>query len=330
MESPKYCVYNQTRESFLSLGVTVADITVEKLRAMIERLTIKTDSGLWMMPYRGIPSSKGLSPIDLLYLDKDYRVIQEVESFPTSSVEPLRDEAASALVLPAHTIYSSQTQPGDQLVICVADEMERRLERIAESFSTGQVATDHARPIDPPSRMNEEVPVPFQGAGSAMRLGLSDTSGELGRTDRPARSGTIKAWIQNLLSPDRRRARRLPLPGLVAYYWTGSTPRAYQVADISLSGMYLLTEERWYPGTLVLMTLQRTDAEGRNLDDTVAVQSRVVRWGTDGLGLAFVLPKSMDTSTKASRADNCVDKKTLERFLERMQDAQEQSKAIFD
>src|SRR5579863_1851477 len=135
MESQKFCVYNQTRESFLSLGVTLADATPVHLTGLIERLTIKPDSGLWVVPYRGIPTTRGLSPIDLVYLDSDYRVIQEVESFPNSTAEPMKGDAASALVLPAHTIYSSQTQPGDQLVICVADEMERRLERLSGSFA---------------------------------------------------------------------------------------------------------------------------------------------------------------------------------------------------
>jgi uncharacterized membrane protein (UPF0127 family) len=330
MESPKYCVYNQTRESFLSLGVTVADITVEKLRAMIERLTIKSDSGLWMLPYRGIPSAKGLSPIDLLYLDKDYRVLQEVESFPTSSVEPLRDEAASALVLPAHTIYSSQTQPGDQLVICIADEMERRLERIAESFSTCQPPVEIHSQHEKPLEAKQEELLPLAGSRGTLQLGLSEPDRDSARGDRPARERGIKSWLQSLLSSDRRRARRLPLPGLVVYYWTGSTPRAYQVGDVSMNGLYLLTEERWYPGTLVLMTLQRTDAEGRNLDDAIAVQSRVVRWGTDGLGLSFILPKTMTPDADGAWPANCADKKTLERFLQRLEDAQQQSEPTFE
>ena len=330
MESPKYCVYNQTRESFLSLGVIVADITAEKLRAMIERLTVKSDSGLWMMPYRGIPSARGLSPIDLLYLDKDYRVLQEVESFPTSSVEPLRDEAASALVLPAHTIYSSQTQPGDQLLICVAEEMERRLERIAESFSTaGPNQNDNHRPPEQQAGATQTKYFPIAASRGTLELGLAEAEREAVHSERPVRERGIKAWLQNLLSSDRRRAKRLPLPGLVVYYWTGSTPRAYQVGDISLSGLYLLTEERWYPGTLVLMTLQRTDAEGRNLDDAIAVQSRVVRWGTDGLGLSFILPKTMTPDSDGDWPTNCADKKTLERFLNRLEDAQKQSKTLF-
>jgi hypothetical protein len=137
---------------------------------------------------------------------------------------------------------------------------------------------------------------------------------------KTGKRGSLLSWIQNWLSSDRRRAPRHPLPGLVAYYWTGSTPRAYQIADISSSGFYVLTEERWFPGTMVLMTLQRTDSAGKNLDDSIAVQSRVVRWGSDGLGLAFVLSKALDPNSGESIRENGADKKMLERFLERLKD----------
>ena len=46
--------------------------------------------------------------------------------------------------------------------------------------------------------------------------------------------------------------------GLAAYYWTGAAPAAHNIKDISSSGLYVVTEERWYPGTLVMMTLQKT------------------------------------------------------------------------
>jgi uncharacterized membrane protein (UPF0127 family) len=318
MEVQRYCVYNQTRESFLSLGVTVADAATGHVRELIDRVNIKPDSGLWMIPYRGIVPAHGHSPIDLVYLDSNYRVIQEIESFLTSTVEPLKDEAASALVLPAHTIYSSQTQPGDQMVICVADEMERRLERLSGSIaslsnSQGVVTSKEKQPGNGAS-----APLQLRSTGKQSTSQGTDTMDNLG--SKTGKRGSLLSWIQNWLSSDRRRAPRQPLPGLVAYYWTGSTPRAYQIADISSSGFYVLTEERWFPGTMVLMTLQRTDNAGKNLDDSIAVQSRVVRWGSDGLGLAFVLSKALDPNSGESIRENGADKKMLERFLERLKD----------
>ena len=60
MEVQRYCVYNQTRESFLSLGVTVADAATGHVRELIDRVNIKPDSGLWMIPYRGIVPANGV------------------------------------------------------------------------------------------------------------------------------------------------------------------------------------------------------------------------------------------------------------------------------
>lgn len=333
MESQKYCVYNQTRESFLSLEVTVADAAQNQLRSMIERLTIKPDSALWLTPYKGIPTARGLSAVDLVYLDDDYRVIQEIESFPTSTSDSVNEEAASALVLPAHTIYSSQTQAGDQLVICVASEMERRLERLASSFvSATPASANHSSSNSHSNGHHESAAASTKITPSLPRFsqvqsifqGPDEMKNEEPKNPRP---NSLKTWLQNWLSSDRRRAHRQPLPGLVAYYWTGSAPKAYQIADISSSGFYVLTEERWFPGTMVLITLQRTDSSGRNTDDCLAVQSRVVRWGNDGLGLAFVPSRAVDPKSGETLRENGADKKTLERFLERLKEPLEEYRA---
>jgi uncharacterized membrane protein (UPF0127 family) len=129
MERRTYCVYNQTRECFLCLGVTPADTIFSRLKGLIGRLRLRLDEGMWVVPSQGIHTFGVLFPLDLIYLDENYRVIHVIEYFPRFRIAPLRAQAASVLELPTHTIYSSQTQPGDQLVICVAEEMESRLSR---------------------------------------------------------------------------------------------------------------------------------------------------------------------------------------------------------
>ena len=80
-----------------------------------------------MVPSSGVHTLGVLFPIDLIYLDDDLRVIHLVEHFPTFRIAPLKTQAASVLELPPHTIYSSQTQVGDRLEICKAEDMESRL-----------------------------------------------------------------------------------------------------------------------------------------------------------------------------------------------------------
>ena len=127
MKRRTYCVYNQTRECFLSLDVAAADTIFSRLRGLIGRLKLRSEEGIWVVPSSGIHTVGLLFPLDLIYLDEHYRVIHLVEYFPSFRIAPLKTQAKSVLELPTHTIYSSQTQPGDQLVICVAEEMENRL-----------------------------------------------------------------------------------------------------------------------------------------------------------------------------------------------------------
>ena len=129
MEKQTYCVYNQTRECFLCLGVTPADTMFSRLKGLIGKFRLKLDEGLWVVPSQGVHTLGVLFPLDLIYLDENQKVIHAIEHFPRFRIAPLRIQAASVLELPTHTIYSSQTQTGDQLIVCAVDEIESRLKR---------------------------------------------------------------------------------------------------------------------------------------------------------------------------------------------------------
>jgi uncharacterized protein len=319
METRKYCVYNQSRESFLSLGVVVADTAAKQLKVLMENLSIKSDSGLWLTPFRGVPATKGLTPVDLIYLDEDNRVLQAIESFPNYAIEPTREQPASALILAGHTIFSTQTQPGDMLLICPADEMQERLSRspngAGQKTSSSGDWSGGARSspiavveVSPEQDRSAELQVAHQ------RLVEKDAS--------DAESFQNASWFIKFLrwlSTDRRGSKRHPLPGLVAYYWTGGAPQAFHIADISTNGLYLLTDERWFPGTMILMTLQRTNTEGDDPDDFISVLTKVIRWGTDGVGLSFVPSNTVDLNSGEPLPDTGVGKKALNRFIQRTQ-----------
>lgn len=95
-------------------------------------------------------------------------------------------------------------------------------------------------------------------------------------------------------SRERRRAVRRTAPELAAYHWSGADPKQDSVKDISSTGVYLETSERWTPGDLVSLTLQRRGPLEGNFERRVAVQAKAVRQGDDGVGMSFVLPEGMD------------------------------------
>ena len=315
MELRMYCAYNQTRECFLGLEVTTGDFSYHAL-SREGALTIKPNEGLWLTPFRGLPESGVTAPVDLIYLDKDCRVIDLVESFPGSRPTYSTSTPESLLVLPAHSIFLSETKVDDQFVLCVAEEMQRRLERLSgkETEAGGMPRTSFA------------IAKPADSACSGIPAVESQSEGVGQRTDpirenampNPAkgRFGSPKSWLQRLWSlPEHRRSPRKAAPGLAAYYWNGLPPAAHDVRDISSTGLYLLTEDRWYPGTMVLMTLQDKDGPDNSEEDAIAVNVRAVRRGNDGVGLEFVVTdgrNSKDLYVKES------DRKKLERFLQRL------------
>jgi uncharacterized protein len=122
-----YCVFNKTRESFLSLSVAAADTHLARLKGLLGRLRLKSDEGIWVIPSQGVHTIGVLVPLDLIYLDSDNRVIHTIESLGSFRIGPIRRNCGSVLELPARTIYSSQTQVGDELLICPPDEMEEYL-----------------------------------------------------------------------------------------------------------------------------------------------------------------------------------------------------------
>lgn len=127
MKSRKYCVYNRTRESFLCLGVTTANTHFARLRGLIGRLHLRHDEGLWVLPSSGVHTFGVVFPLDILYLNEDLKVVHLIEHQPPFRFAPLKTQSASVLQLPTHTIYSSQTQIGDQMLICPVEEMEVHL-----------------------------------------------------------------------------------------------------------------------------------------------------------------------------------------------------------
>lgn len=123
----RFCVFNKTRESFLALNVVLADTHLMRLKGLLGTLRLKSDEGIWINPSQGVHTIGLRFAIDLVYLDDDHRVLETKESFGTFRIGPLRMKSASVLELPTRTIYCSQTQVGDELLICSPEDIARYL-----------------------------------------------------------------------------------------------------------------------------------------------------------------------------------------------------------
>ncbi len=323
-EPERFRVYNRSRENFLSVEVTLVETTTEPLKKLIQDLAVKVNSALWLKPYRGIPAIPGLlPPFDLIYLDEQYRILQDVESFPNPDIRPLKDQPASAIVLPAHTVFASRSLPGDQLELrSTADgaEIEHGFKLISRpGGSIPGMQTDSASDIS--LGKNTPAPRPTEDPSRQLQLAVKRLDDAENARAQAQEDHSWMTRFRRWLVPDpydRRSAGRSPLPGLVAYHWTGGTPKAYHIGNISDSGFFLLTEERPFPGTMILMTLQRTDSSGEDSQDSIAVNTRVMRWGPDGVGLELLPSKPPNRNRVENPAQNGADTKELADFLKRL------------
>jgi len=110
-------VYNQTRETFLSFRVKVADSIVSRLIGLLGKKSLSPDGGVWIVPANSVHTIGMLFPFDLVLIDKEFKVLGIRELVRPFKITRPNFRAESVLELPAHTIFKSRTEVGDQLVI---------------------------------------------------------------------------------------------------------------------------------------------------------------------------------------------------------------------
>jgi len=460
MEAKKYTIRNQARETTVSTGVTAINSTLEPLaalRVMVEGLESDNETGLWLTHVTVIPMVPRISPFDLVYLDKDDRVVERVELLPASEIPRFKKPAASALVLPFRTISSSKIETGDQFSFqeIAESEIQESIENTSEAltpaaagaavpsivlsqtepanqvplraiqqaeaikieattsavahvpapqdedtesteeirspiaevvtpifgswfrdereadrqrqqqlgqpsepqsdpieatelksgeavsaivqFSNGPreighwtKATAGAEPRIPEGLRISEIPaqaipeisralaiektqVPPASLQTSQRLSIGPPANDRSIHLEPARPRRDKAqaepepqekkpladrflrWLYPALyDQNRRGSERRPSPGLVAYEFSGNTPRMHEVENISSTGIYLRTNGRWEPGARVSLILQRSGPLEENLQQRIEFEAGAVRAGGDGVGMTLVLPEGMD------------------------------------
>lgn len=114
---------------------------------------------------------------------------------------------------------------------------------------------------------------------------------------------------------ERRSAKRQPANNFFAYRWNGSKLTQEAVKDITSAGLYILTDERWQPDTLLSLTLQRQGPLERNPEYRIEVEAKVVRCGEDGVGLAFVLSDDAESRQWVSLREDLIEQAKPEDML---------------
>ena len=263
MQRQDYCVYNQTNECFLSLGATLGDGPFARLKQRFHLGRRRADEGSWFKPYEPQHALTMFNTRDLLYLDAAQRVVHIVESHPGLRVIPQHLDAVSLLALPIHTISSSQTKPGNQLLICVPTEMERKLRKLFEpKRGTG---------VQSPAESHSLHSFMTQPEEPTMRAAVVDATSSISMP-------VVTVPVQ--------RNRQVPVSPAVPVADAGELS-LHAIRNLSATGLYLVTHDRWPIGAEINMNLHPGGATSRHALSPVTVRMRVTSWGTDGVSLEF-------------------------------------------
>src|SRR5262249_16610793 len=159
-------VYNKTKETFLAFRVKVADSVVGRLVGLLGRRSLQPDSGVWIVPANAVHTIGMLFTFDLILIDKNFKVVGLRELVLPFKITKPNFKAESVLELPAHTIFRSRTQIGDQLLI---ERYEARKPSTADASGTIDI-----KRAPQAERSVSEEPVPI--APQSSKAGVSRTS----------------------------------------------------------------------------------------------------------------------------------------------------------
>ena len=113
-DTKSLAVRNITRGTLVAERAEVAGSNVKRSKGLLGRKGLPTGEGMWITPCEAVHTFFMQFPIDLIYLDKKFRV-KKVRSGVKAWRISACLSAHSVLELPAGTIQDTQTQRGDVL-----------------------------------------------------------------------------------------------------------------------------------------------------------------------------------------------------------------------
>ncbi|HUI05641.1 MAG TPA: DUF192 domain-containing protein [Verrucomicrobiae bacterium] len=121
---------NITRKTVLSDRCHFANTVLKRMVGLLNRRNFAKGEGLLLDRCYGVHTFGMRFPIDVLFLDKDLRVIRAVKSLPPYRTSIVK-KAVYVLELPVGALEASHTEENDQIQIRTAQ---------AEAAAAGRVA----------------------------------------------------------------------------------------------------------------------------------------------------------------------------------------------
>ena len=117
MAMQKVKVLNATRDTVLGDRIAIADTSMSRLVGLLGKRGLESGEGLLIFPSQAVHTVAMRFAIDVVFLDRDWRVIHLAPAVSPFRVTGLHWKARSVLELPVGVIAQTATSVGDELSI---------------------------------------------------------------------------------------------------------------------------------------------------------------------------------------------------------------------
>jgi len=117
-------VINLTKNTWLATKVVKADKFLTRLVGLLKRKKLGPEEAIWLVPSKGIHTVGMKFSIDVVFLDKEKRVVALIPAMGPYRMSGIHLLANSVLELPTGAIRKSRTEVGDQLDVSLVESSE--------------------------------------------------------------------------------------------------------------------------------------------------------------------------------------------------------------
>jgi len=110
-----FCV-KDSRNKIIADNVVLATTFLKRARGLLFSDPLKEGAGLWIKPCNSVHTFFMTYSIDVVYLDKNLRIVSIIENMSPWRVSKIEKNAKSVLELRAGTVRKFGLVPGEQLV----------------------------------------------------------------------------------------------------------------------------------------------------------------------------------------------------------------------
>jgi uncharacterized membrane protein (UPF0127 family) len=116
-------IWNVTRDQVLATRIRVATHPWARGRGLIGMPPLQPGEALIIRPCKGIHTWLMSYPIDVIYVDREERVLDLDEAIPPWRFGRIRWQSAYVIELPAGVLRRTGTRPGDQLAFTQSSDL---------------------------------------------------------------------------------------------------------------------------------------------------------------------------------------------------------------